>query len=356
LDSEPDILKVVFGTIIANRLDTLPVWTMIISESSSGKTEILSSLSKSGEVHVLSILTPNALISGLNKEETKDKKEPSLLPLIDGKVVLIKDASVLTSLHPNFRGFIFSQLRAAYDGELEKHTGMGSKSFKSKFGMLIGATRAVESLRTLEHALGERFIYFRPGIEHCDAAWAKVKASGSEHSKMKRAISNAALEFLNICGTPKEILFPDEVRELAEAIPALRTEALKDGYTKEVVSPIVVEELPYRVGKQLAAIYTAVCLLTEGDTKTAFRIVRRIAKHTIPYTRLRILELILRGHNTQKEISEILGVAQSKISAHINELYHLNVIDKSMFTTKGQILTVRDNYISIFKVTPLLKR
>ena len=115
LEDEPDFLRVLFGTVIANRLDTTPTWLMVIGNASSGKSEILGAMKDSKEIHMLSLLTPNALISGMDKQKTGGK-DASLLPHLNGKTAIIRDASTLLSLHPNARGYIFSQLRTAFDG------------------------------------------------------------------------------------------------------------------------------------------------------------------------------------------------------------------------------------------------
>ena len=137
-DTEPDFLRVVVSTIIANRIDTTPVWLMILGPASSGKSEILSSMSACPETYELSMITPAALISNVHHEKKKGKDE-SLLPKLNGKVLIFKDASTLTTINPNYRSFVFSQLRDAFDGNLSKHTTHGETRHKAKFGIIMAA-------------------------------------------------------------------------------------------------------------------------------------------------------------------------------------------------------------------------
>ena len=112
-------IEVGLASIIAHRFGGDPVWLFLIAPSGSAKTEFLRALT-GDRVHHLSGLTPNTLVSGLNQP---GKKDPSLLPVIDGKVLIIKDFTAILSENRKVCSQIFGQLRDIYDGSTAKAFG-----------------------------------------------------------------------------------------------------------------------------------------------------------------------------------------------------------------------------------------
>jgi AAA+ superfamily predicted ATPase len=60
---------VVFGTIMAHRLDGDPVWLFLIGPPGDGKTEVVRSMSADEAIYTLSSLKPAALISGFQNDK-----------------------------------------------------------------------------------------------------------------------------------------------------------------------------------------------------------------------------------------------------------------------------------------------
>ncbi len=85
--SDDDYIDVVFGAAVANKLDSAPVWLYLVGAPSSGKTEILRCLT-GDSIYQLDKLTRKTLVSGY-EEPGRNKRENSLLPLLDGKVMII---------------------------------------------------------------------------------------------------------------------------------------------------------------------------------------------------------------------------------------------------------------------------
>ena len=222
MEHEPDFLKIIVGTVIANRLDGESVWLLVLAPPSSGKA-IISTLSKSQEVVMVSSLTANSLMSGARKQDTIDGKDASLLPKLHGKVMVVKDASTISSMNPNAKGSVFSQLRSAFDVDMEeKHTGLGRVRCASKFGIIMAGTPDFERSRVLEGNLGERFIYFRPTIESdSKRIWHTIKRSVGKQKKYNE-MCDAMIQFLAICGEPGRVSCPDEIFDLCQKLEFLR--------------------------------------------------------------------------------------------------------------------------------------
>ncbi|GAG31428.1 unnamed protein product, partial [marine sediment metagenome] len=78
---EPNILSVIFGAIMANRLNGDPLWLFVVGPPGSMKTEVLMSTVESPLIMSTTSLTVPALISGANTMGG----DPSLIPKLDGK-------------------------------------------------------------------------------------------------------------------------------------------------------------------------------------------------------------------------------------------------------------------------------
>lgn len=326
LDSDPAYLKVVFGTILANRLNTHPVWLMIIARASSGKSEVACSTHLCGEIFIASKLNKKSFISHVPRSK-ENPQDPSLLPKLNGKVLVIPDMSTLSTLHPNERAEVFAILRSAFDGEYSDSSGMGTKTFKSKFGVMACATPIFEYSKTFDSSLGERFIHFRPRTSNPDSAvdiWEKVKTSGNAYTEMKDKLAYAAMSFLDNIKEPNKILYPDEIFALAQMLAVLRTEVVRDTYSREVAFPVSQGELPIRVGKQLCALFTGLCLFSpEGE---ALNIIKRVVRDSIPYVRLYILYYILEGCRTSECLSKKLKLSPSSTRRALEEMSMLNIL------------------------------
>jgi len=178
-----DALKVMYGAILANKMGGDPLWLFLVAPPGGMKSELLMSLSKGEGVHALSSLTPHTLISGATWKEGQD---PSLLPKLNQKMLIIKDFTTLLTLHYSVRDEIFGTLRDVYDGNTEKVFGNGiRRKYESRFGILAGVTPAIEAFNTIHAGLGERFLKFR-----LCGNWDQ----DSEEAKIMRALNNIGHE------------------------------------------------------------------------------------------------------------------------------------------------------------------
>lgn len=154
-----------------------PLWGIIIDASGAGKTELLRAFRNRPDAYFLSNLTENTLVSGYRDPKTPDK-DPSVLPELDEKVLIIKDLAPLLGMRAEARSAVIAGLRDAYDGFTDQGRGnLGRVSYDSRFSLLAASTLAIERTDTVEQELGERFIKFRA-------------RSGESRDKVRKAISN----------------------------------------------------------------------------------------------------------------------------------------------------------------------
>lgn len=188
----PDItpIKVMLAVIFANRLRSEPVWMFFVAPPSSAKTEFISALKMCPETRHISTLTEKTLVSGWNQIPGKD---PSLIPQLNNKILVIKDFTPILTSPPITRDVIYSQLRDIYDGSLEKPYGHSIvRSYKNiHFGVLAAVTGSIERTAMMQQTLGERFLRYNLPLDKEDLS---EKSEISIMKKSHRAFDNVSHE------------------------------------------------------------------------------------------------------------------------------------------------------------------
>lgn len=146
-------------TAVFNRRLNESVWMYFIGPPGSGKTETVSSLRGYPRAVMLTTPTENAFMSGTNDEKGDD---PSLLPLLDGKILVWKDFTAMMELKRGTVDKILAELRDVYDQYCSKASGkIGFREYSARFGMIACVTGAIDSFMEHHQQLGQRFLSFR---------------------------------------------------------------------------------------------------------------------------------------------------------------------------------------------------
>ena len=282
------ILDVVLGTVIVHRLDGDPLWMLVVGPPGAIKTEILRTLSSHPDVKAVSTLSPTALISGY----ITDGPDPSLLPKLDGKVLIVKDFTAILQMQRDARQEVISMLRDCYDGEACRAFGTGEvKSYRSRFGFIAAVTPAIDNYGSVNAMLGERYLRFR--LRTGDTLDKIDKALGNTASEgiMRTELAEAALGVLaQNPGTPH---LPDDIaiqiRHLANLVATARSEVSRD--STGTVTFVPVPEVGTRVVKQLKKLALGVAMVRGIDAvdSDVYRIVVRVGRDTLPSMRERLL-------------------------------------------------------------------
>ena len=349
MEHEKDTLPVVLATMLANRLDTHPVWLMIIAGPSSGKTIFINALQLCQEGIMVSMLTPKTLISGAKNRDTVDGKEASLMAKIDGKVMLIKDASTITEMNKNTRAEVFSQLRTAFDGTLEKDSGLGRKVFKAKFGIILAGTSTLEKVRTFESSLGERFINFRPCPEDYDKVNALSNLNREIEGQLAIELAEAVAEYLDSAGVPKNLPVPHQIAQHAQLLVSLRAGVSRDPYGKWIDQPADDGiESPYRVSKQLGAMYSSLCHVT-NNKHTALAITKRLALDSVPYVRMRLMQCLQAGLVRQADIIRSMKMSETAVVMLVGGMEALGILETKA-TSNSKKVRLIPKYKKLFNL------
>lgn len=337
---EPDAIKVLFGSCFANRLDGEPVWMFLVAPPGGMKSELLMSLKEHASIYATTSLTPHAMVSGAY---SMDGKDPSLLPHLDQKMLIVKDFTTILTMHYAQRDEIFGILRDVYDGSTGKNFGTGvRREYNVKFGILAGVTNAIEAYGVMHQSLGERFLKFR----------ASEDKRESEADKIRRALSNINREVNmreELCEVAARCL--DREIESVPTIPSAMTEKLialaqltammrgfvsRDRFDKTVqYRPSF--EVGTRLAKQLAKLGLGIGIYEQRDRleESDYAIVKRVAMDTAPDR----IEVIIRqlwkncvkptdALRTQR-IADLTRLPQATVFRVLQDLELLRIVDRS---------------------------
>ncbi len=310
-----------------------PLWLQLVGPPGATKTETLRALTGPA-VHTLSTLTPQTLISGFKGDGDKI----DLLPRLDGKLLIIKDFTSILSKKPEDSAAIFSDLREAYDGYLEKSfgSGVGTKGYHSRFGLIAAVTPDIDRFRTVHQLLGERFL--RIDI-HTDAHAAIERASELEgreaemRGELQEVLSKClakAVEWVepNILVEPHTL---EKLRALAHIAATLRSGVARDNRRIILYEPV--PEVGTRMVKQLQKLAKGLAnwqeraIVTDGDYAT----VRRVALDCVRSQRRKVVGVLQGAGGSQMRTASI-GTESAMPSETVKEvcedLWQLKVLHR----------------------------
>ena len=326
---------VIMATALAIFFPGDPLWTMVVGSPGSGKTEMVRAFN-GNYIYTLDTLTSNTLVSGLRDNKT-DKKS-GILPDIDGKLVIIKDLTVmLPQVTNDSSNNVFHQLRAAYDGEYAAAHGSGMKRqhYRSKFGLIAAVTPAVDKFRTLNSALGERFLTVRV---RPDAAKSIMKAQFNcgrevEMREDLTHIMKLTTDFYRDEGQRNglPVICPDNLKKIAalgELVAKLRSDVDRDKFRHVVTQPQ--PEIGTRLVKQLTRLSGLLSLYGAYNYTT----LTRVGKDCVPPLRLQVLEeLYKKVSETPYGLAKCVECSYGTVKEICEDMWMLKILQK---TTKGR--------------------
>lgn len=320
-------IDIIFGCVFANRLDSSPVWLYLVAPPSSGKTEMLIPLYGSPEIYWTDTLTQNTLISFYG-----EKKDASLIPKLNGKVLIIKDFTEMLKMRRETLHEILGQLRNAYDGQCSKASGKGiTKSYKSKFGVIAAVTDEIDSHRSLLSALGERFITYRiPDVTQYEQSKRCLRAMQiNSVVEQSRVMSEAAQKVLANKPSPAEMSTSSmrEIIKVAQVVARGRTGVHRDRKTRE--PDIVRPEYAVRLSKQLGDLAIGIAMAREKTSvgEEEVLLVQHVAIHSLELKRIRILNILLSEDSLWVDASDIAKALYSSSQTAHEHLDDLVLLD-----------------------------
>lgn len=335
---DTSVLDVMFGCVLANRLDGDPIWLFLVAPSGATKTELLLTISEAPKVTTTTTLTPHSLVSGANYAGGGD---PSLIPRLNNKILIIKDITTILDMNQTARQEIFGILRDAYDGKTEKMFGNGVfRSYKSKFGILAGSTHVIELFTEGQTALGERFLRYIIDVPNSYKERFKYLKRASENvhntQQMRDELRDLGSKVLshNYTNIPE---ISDDIQEkliiLAQWTSTMRGTVIREQFTKEIVaSPF--SELGTRLIKQFTKLSIGISQF-KGLRKVnniVYNTIRNVAISSVPSDLNKICYYLCTVKNSkwtsQKDIFTMTKLPMDNCRRKLENMVLLNVLEK----------------------------
>ena len=330
---DTSLLRVVLASWIANRLEGVPVWLMVVGPPSSGKTEILNALDALPQTYPVDTLSgPQSLLSGVPKKvRTKESTGGLLRKVGDRGTILLKDFSSLLGMQREKRGELFDVLRRVYDGSWEREVasdGGLTINWRGHCGCLAGCTPAIDRYHSVQSSLGERWVYYRLIPPPREEQTRHILAQSGRKAEMQAELSNSVASYVeDLLIAPTSVSKPlgELITRLGNWTAQARSGIHRDkrGEIDEIVHP----EQPARLAQTFLQICKGLMLTKDED---AYATVRRLAIDSLPELRKEALLAIAREpRNTANLLRETRIPSRTTAKRTLEDLAALDVIIKS---------------------------
>lgn len=343
----PDPVSVDFAAavMVANRLPNDPVWGVVIAAPGSGKTEAVQSVEDLPNVHAVTTLTAQTLLSGRRKKDDNGKALlTGLLDRMSAKgqdVLVLKDFGAILSLYEKDRAQILAMLREVYDGQVTRETGMGhTLRWAGKMGFLAAATKAIDLHYSVIGQLGDRFSYLRLAEPEMLKITAKSLEEDGEF-RMRAELKAAMREFVLLVDVSEVPTLTQETKDalvrMAMQAAWLRTSVDRSPYGSKEILQVPAREVPTRLAKQLRQLWRAAVLMGHKDP---LGFAGRVARDsTSPPERRSAIEFVAgqrSGITTSTEVRKHLGLPWSTGHRLLEDLEALRLFEIVQEGSKGK--------------------
>lgn len=347
-------IEATLATIVSQQIEGPPVWMFLVAPPGSAKTETLTAANGLPNVYLTSSLTPHALISGAN---WKGDQDPSLVPKLNGKIMIVKDFTSILSMRDADKDEIFGILRDAYDGRCGKVFGTGiERNYESRFTILAAVTPSIYALSSQHHSLGERFLKVTVGenLEHVEEREIIRRAINNinQDTNMKWELQDVVTSFITKRGLHRTIpskqlpVIPHDLQETLISLgmfgARLRGTVSRDMFRNEIITARPSAEIGTRLGVQLAKLARSLALIHERDEVTEYEygIVKKVMLDTVNQRTEDIVRVLkarcptIDDMMTVQELSAVTRYPVATVTRVLQDLDVLNVVTRTGTTYK----------------------
>jgi len=276
LMADRGVVPLICATVVANQLDNDPVWLLIISPPSGGKTELIESIdtvSLRGKplAFPISDLTVNTFASG----QKKTGKETSLLHKMSiGSIMTFKDFTSMISKNKDAQAEIMSQLREVYDQKYVKRTGTGDDIvWKGKVGAIAGCTEIIYEKNEEFAVMGDRFIMYSmiqpERMDVLERVVESMKDKGDGFKKKKNHLKECMKDYLEFVFEHQETLpFEISVQDKKDLLKIVNfvtivASGMVIDKRRGLVEFVPSKTMPMRMAKQIIGLGEAFVLMNK---------------------------------------------------------------------------------------------
>jgi len=358
-------------TVLSTELKDEQIWLRVIGPPGSGKTTIIEALGAAKE-YTLSRSMFTGFHSGYS-HGAKTHGDASLIPLMNGKTFMVKDADTLLSAAGKDR--ILAELRDLYDGNTaSQYRNRQGKSYGNlRITMIIGGTHELRN--TNKSFLGDRFLDCEILDDTVDRTKFTVSAirntyatllddlqehEGDEEITADRKLMLQRITYgyvkylkenLRSLPVPKMTQATERrVEALAEMVAYMRARVNKDEGAHYRPKP----ELATRLGSQItkAAFVLAMVLNEKSINSRVLNYLQKVALDTCSGYPWEITDLIGKGKNrglNAKQIAITLNIPEQTVRRYLGDMVALEVLKlKSEANNSG----ARGRKQYIYVITP----
>jgi ABC-type dipeptide/oligopeptide/nickel transport system ATPase subunit len=338
LDEEDESLIHIILAIILSRLQPYQkLWIIIIGDSGSGKSSILSLFENKERTKSFQKLTANTFISGRMAKEGKGNLDQ--IKDLRNKVLIFKDLAQNLSSNKDEQKQIYSQLVDIYDGELKRGAYGVDKEYENlNISFIANATPKIDEQSLINNTLGTRFLLYRMEDKNELEILKKVEENSEKDlTNIIKNIKNKVNDFLDEKKYQNYEIPEQVVKEIKDWVyigAKLRAEGKIDYSNAELVDNMS-REIPTRLFKQFLILYRALRSLEDSySEEKIMKILKKISLSLGNPLRINILEFLIKNHILyplieQKAISGYFRISGKKVLGELNILWHLGFLTRT---------------------------
>ncbi len=190
-----DAINATMAAAAVEKLDGDPLWILLVSGSSTAKTETVMRLENCERVVLVSTLTTEAaLLSATGRDDQgSDATGGIMRELGDSGILVLKDVTSILSMNPSTRAPILAALREIYDGSWYRGKGTdggGRLKWEGRATVVGAVTTVWDTHYGVIAAMGDRFVLLRIDSTDNESRLASGNQSASPTPATNRNADN----------------------------------------------------------------------------------------------------------------------------------------------------------------------
>jgi DNA-binding MarR family transcriptional regulator len=277
-------------------------------------------------------------------KETKKGADPSLLPKLNDKTVVMKDFTTILTMRSENQAEVLSQFREIYDGKYSKGFGTGKEfQWEGHIGLIAACTPVYDKHYSVIGSLGDRFMLYRIENTKEEAVGRIAQRMVGQEQKMRSEIRGAIHRFLDQFKNLGDIQF-DQIESVNQDIVTL---ACFCAYARcpvdrnrwnQTVEYLPQPEGPARLVKQFMQLGMALALINGKNVidDPIYEILKKAGRDLISAQRLSILKYLwdeeifeyMKEWRATKEISDALNMPATTVKLLLEDLMIVGLVNR----------------------------